>query len=62
LSASGSGGTAAGMLVGAALNNLNLKIVAVNVLYNKEEIKKKILQLAEGCILDYKLNCKIKSR
>ena len=47
------------MLVGASLNKLNLKIVAVNVLYSKEVIKKKILQLAEGCVLDYKLNCKI---
>lgn len=59
IAASGSGGTAAGMLVGAAINKLNIKIVAVNVLYSKDEIKKKILQLAEGCILDYKLNCKI---
>ena len=59
VAASGSGGTAAGMLVGAALNRINIKIVAVNVLYNKEEIKKKILQLAEGCVLDYKLKCKI---
>ena len=59
IAASGSGGTAAGMLVGAALNKLNLKIVAVNVLYDKDEIKKKILQLAEGCVLDYKLKCKI---
>jgi D-cysteine desulfhydrase len=59
IAASGSGGTAAGMLVGAAINKLNIKIVAVNVLYSKDEIKKKILQLAEGCILDYKLKCKI---
>ena len=59
IAASGSGGTAAGMLVGAALNKLNLKIVAVNVLYKKAEIRKKILQLAEGCVLDYKLKCKI---
>jgi len=59
VAASGSGGTAAGMLVGAAINKLNIKIVAVNVLYKKEEIRKKILQLAEGCVLDYKLNCKI---
>lgn len=59
VAASGSGGTAAGMLVGAALNDLDIKIVAVNVLYNKEELTKKILQLAEGCILDYKLTCKI---
>jgi D-cysteine desulfhydrase len=61
VAASGSGGTAAGMLVGAALNKLDIKIVAVNVLYSREEIKKKILQLAEGCVLDYKLNCKINS-
>jgi len=59
VAASGSGGTAAGMLVGAAINKLNIKILAVNVLYSKEEIKKKILQLAEGCVLDYKLNCHI---
>ena len=59
IAASGSGGTAAGMLVGAAINELKIKIVAVNVLYDKDELKKKILQLAEGCVLDYKLNCKI---
>jgi D-cysteine desulfhydrase len=59
VAASGSGGTAAGLLVGAALNKLKIKIVAVNVLYSAEEIKKKILNLAEGCVLDYKLNCVI---
>lgn len=59
VAASGSGGTAAGLLVGAAINNLNLKIVAVNVLYSKEVIRKKILQLAEGCILDFNLKSKI---
>ncbi|MBK7629797.1 MAG: pyridoxal-phosphate dependent enzyme [Ignavibacteriales bacterium] len=59
VAACGSGGTAAGMLVGAALNNLTLKIVAVHVLMSKKEMEKHILQLAEGCILDYKLKCKI---
>lgn len=59
VAACGSGGTAAGMLVGAALNRLNVKIVAVHVLMTKKEMEKHILQLAEGCILDYKLNCKI---
>lgn len=59
IAASGSGGTAAGMLVGTAVNRIKIKIVAVNVLYKKEDIKKKILHLAEGCILDYKLKCKI---
>ncbi len=57
--AAGSGGTAAGLLVGAALNKLNLKVYAVNVLYDKKTITKKIQRLAEGCILDYKLPCKI---
>lgn len=57
--AAGSGGTAAGLLVGAALLKLNLKIFAVNVLYLENEIKRKILQLAEGCVLDYKLPCTI---
>ena len=59
MSACGSGGTAAGLLVGAALLKRKLKIYAVNVLYSKEIIKKKILQLAEGCILDYKLPCEL---
>ena len=55
--AAGSGGTAAGLLAGSALLNSNIKIYAVNVLYSKDEIRKKILRLAEGCILDYKLPC-----
>ena len=56
--ACGSGGTAAGILIGAALNKLKLKVFAVNVLEPTEVIRKKILQLAEGCILDFNLNCK----
>jgi D-cysteine desulfhydrase len=59
IAASGSGGTAAGMLVGAAINNLNIKIVAVNVFDSKDKTRKTILQLAEGCILDFKLKSKI---
>ncbi len=59
VAACGSGGTAAGMLVGTALNKLNIKIVAVHVLMSKSEMEKQILQLAEGCVLDYKLKCKI---
>jgi len=58
-SACGSGGTAAGLLVGAALNKVKLKIFAVNVLLPKEIIRKKILQLAEGAVLDFNLNSKI---
>lgn len=59
VAACGSGGTAAGMLVGAALNKLDVKIVAVHVLMSRKDMEKHILQLAEGCILDYKLNCRI---
>lgn len=59
VAASGSGGTAAGMLVGAAINKLDIKIIAVNVLYNKKNLQKKILQLADACVLDYNLNCRI---
>ncbi len=59
LSAAGSGGTAAGMLTGVSLLKLPVKIFAVNVLYSKEEIRKKILHSAEGCIYEYKLPCKI---
>jgi len=59
ISAAGTGGTTAGMLVGAALFKMKLKIFAVNVLYDEKEIKDKILHLTEGVILDYKLNCKI---
>lgn len=58
-SACGSGGTAAGLLAGVSLNKINLKIYAVNVLFSKEDIRKKILRLAEGAVLDYKMNCSI---
>ncbi len=57
--AAGSGGTAAGLLAGLALLKSNIKVYAVNVLYPKDVIKKKILQLAEGCRLDYKLHCEV---
>jgi D-cysteine desulfhydrase len=61
-SACGSGGTAAGLLVGAALNKAKLKIFAVNVLLPEKVIRKKILQLAEGAVLDFGLPCKIDER
>ena len=57
--ACGSGGTAAGILVGAALKKLKLKVFAVNVLEPTTVIRKKILQLAEGCTLHFELKCKI---
>jgi D-cysteine desulfhydrase len=57
--ASGSGGTAAGLLAGVCLNKLDIKICAVNVLYPKNEIRAKILNLAEGCNLDYNLDIEV---
>lgn len=61
VTASGTGGTSAGMLVAISYLNLDLKIVAVNVLYSKEVITKKILMLAEAINLEYDLNTRIKS-
>ncbi len=59
LTASGSGGTTAGLLVGSLLFKQNLKIFAVNVLYPKEEIRNKIITLAEQAIKDYRLPIKL---
>ncbi len=59
LVAAGSGGTAAGLLVGLALIKSNIKVYAVNVLYTKDVIRKKIFQLAEGCLLDFKIKNKL---
>ena len=53
--AAGTGGTAAGILTGLARKRVNTKIYAVNVLYEENIIRKKILQLAQGTVLDYKL-------
>lgn len=57
--ASGTGGTAAGLLVGAAIHRLNINIYTVNVLYPKEKLNKKIILLTEGVIREYDLQCKI---
>lgn len=59
LTAAGSGGTSAGLLIGAALNKLNIKIYAVNVLYPKEVIKNRIITLAYEWIRQFKIQCKI---
>jgi D-cysteine desulfhydrase len=58
--AAGSGGTAAGILTGLSLNNINLKIYCVNVIYKENVIRDKILTLAQQCINEYKLNCRLK--
>lgn len=57
--AAGTGGTAAGILLGAALLNLKLTVFIDNVLYSAEEIFTKIEHLVEGTILDYNLECKV---
>lgn len=59
LTAAGSGGTSAGLLVGAAMNKLNTKIIAVNVLYPASEIRAKILSLAQQCVEEFRLPCRI---
>ena len=59
LTASGSGGTTAGLLLGSLLSKKNLKIFAVNVLYSKYEIRNKILSLAEQAIKDFRLPVKL---
>jgi D-cysteine desulfhydrase len=57
--AAGSGGTAAGLLAGIVLNNLNITVSAVNVLYSRPEIQHKIITLAEECCKEYELDITI---
>ena len=55
----GTGGTAAGMLIGAAILGFDkLKIFPVNVIYSEKEIRNKITNLVEQCIDDFKINIK----
>lgn len=49
----GSGGTLAGMALGAKLNNLKAKIIGINVSETKEKFKVVVDQLIEQCIADY---------
>ncbi len=57
--AAGTGGTAAGLLIGATLLGLNnFKIFPVNVIYSEQEIRNKIITLVEQCIVDFKINIK----
>jgi D-cysteine desulfhydrase len=55
LTASGSGGTSAGLLLGSLLYGKKIKIFAVNVLYPADVIKNRILNLVENTIKKYKL-------
>lgn len=59
VSAAGSGGTAAGLLIGSALKKIDHQIYAVNVLYDEKFIKERILNLAEECIKKYRLPVKL---
>lgn len=59
--ASGSGGTAAGILAGISYYKADLKVYAVNVLYEEHDIRKKILNLAQTAILEFNLNCRLRN-
>ncbi len=62
LVAAGSGGTAAGLLLGSSLNNLNWKIFAVNVLYDREEIKNKIFKTIEDTKREFNLKLNLNEK
>ncbi|MCG7851038.1 MAG: pyridoxal-phosphate dependent enzyme [Methanosarcinaceae archaeon] len=59
LSSVGSGGTSAGMLLGAAMLGLNLKIYGVNVVYDAETTRAIIVELVEACNEEYNLKVKV---
>jgi D-cysteine desulfhydrase len=59
ISAAGSGGTSAGLLIGSQLYGLNLKVYAVNVLYEGSKIKDRILNLAQDCVEEFNLKVDI---
>jgi D-cysteine desulfhydrase len=57
--AAGSGGTAAGLIIGILLNRLNINVSAVNVLYSRTEVQGRITELAERCCADYELDIEV---
>lgn len=59
LSACGSGGTTAGMLVGTQLLNLDLYIYAVNVSDDKDYFYNRIMKIVDEMISTYELDIKI---
>ncbi len=62
LSAAGSGGTSAGMLLGTTMLELNLKIYGVNVVDDAETTREIIIELVETCIEEYNLKVKVDYR
>lgn len=59
LTACGSGGTSAGLLLGSILSGMNTKIFAVNVLYPAKVMRERILSLAEITMKQFKFNIKL---
>ncbi|MBX2975705.1 MAG: pyridoxal-phosphate dependent enzyme [Ignavibacteriaceae bacterium] len=59
LTASGSGGTNAGLLIGAHLFNKRIKIIGINVLYTAEYMRNRTLELVERTIKKFNLKIKL---
>lgn len=62
VTAVGSGGTLAGLLVGAKLFNIKSKIVGINVLKTSGDFERIAFDLATKCIKNFKLNIKISTK
>ncbi len=62
VTAVGSGGTLAGLLVGTKLFNLKSKLIGFNVLKTSDDFEKIVFNLATQCIKKYKLNVKISTK
>ncbi|MCF7810618.1 D-cysteine desulfhydrase family protein [bacterium] len=58
--ATGSGGTHAGLLSGALIENWDVDIVSVTVGYDREETVNRIMEIINGMIDIYKLNIRIR--
>ncbi len=61
VTAAGSGGTSAGILVGLSLMGFRKKVYAVNVVDDERTTRKIILDLAEGAVEKYRLPVKVHS-
>jgi len=59
LTAAGSGGTTAGLVIGSKLFGVPLKIFSVNVLYSRSRLENQIMSVIEDSIKEFKLDIKI---
>lgn len=59
--ACGSGGTAAGIIAGLSYFKMDIKVYAVNVLYEEYEMRNRILNLAQSAIRQFNLNCRLRN-